>query len=481
MKSIWPRVSELFHAEHSPYQNMAFLLIGQYGSKFAAFVFFAFVARIAGDDVLGQYALASTYSIFAFLAVGFGLDKLIARQVAADFRGVRQTVVNAVALQLLIWGVVVALTFWIPPKLLHFDAQTSTATLILTIWVILTAIKASIDGTFNGYETLQYTGILNFVSGFTLLGVGSVCVLVHPTVVSLAVSMVVERSITFGLAVWLWNKVTREKFDAQVESRGNVEIRVDEIKRLGRLAMPFAFFGLTASMFQRIDVLVLSMFVSKAQIGQYALAYKVLDLLVLIPGMLGVSFFPSIVRTIKNDTSQYRRIAGIAMQRGLVVMFPIVVLVFASARRFMPLVFGDEFQLSGMLLQILVWGILLQVMNNMLGRSIMAYTERSLILLGLLALGSNILLNLWLVPRIGVFGAAWATLLSYGVSTLVHVLILAKHNLSPSYSYVALSVLPLLGAGGVFWISITAGYVVAVTVSLMVYVALSLRLLTRVS
>ena len=450
------------------------MLLGHYGNKLAVFILFALIARVAGDAVIGQYAIASTYSVFAFLIVSFGIDKLIERQIAVRELDPDDAIVNAVLTQLVLWLPIALLLVLLPKKIFNLDVETANAVAVLAIWVLLTAIKSVFDGVFNGLEKLQFTSVLNVCSGFILLLVGTIAILLSPRVTSVALAMVIERSVTLALYLGLWININSSKKDVR-SLRSWFDLQ--PVFSLLKLAAPFAIFAITASMFQRIDILILSFFVTHADIGHYATAYRFMDFLILIPGMLGVSFFPIISRTIQSDVSIYREVAASAIERGFIIMWPIVWILFFYSKDLIIQVFGDLFAPSSKVLNILIWGILVQVVNNILGRSIMAYRETDLIILGIVALASNVVINLLLVPIMGIYGAAWATIGSYVISMSVHIVLLSMRGVGIRYDFLIRPILVCAASAAVGYLFLTShGREIAVLTSLGVYMTLAILL-----
>jgi O-antigen/teichoic acid export membrane protein len=193
---------------------------------------------------------------------------------------------------------------------------------------------------------------------------------------------------------------------------------------------------------------MMPMFISDADIGQYATAYRILEALLILPAVIATAAFPVMIRTVHSDFSRYQGTAGKSMQYSLMIAGPVVGILFVFAKPIIVLVFGKTFISASYLLQILVWGLFFQSVNNTLGRSMIAANlEKFFIPLSGLALMSNVLLNLYLLPRIGVVGAAIATLGSYAFSTLIHIFVVWNNDVLPEYRNSLLTMLSFVVAG----------------------------------
>lgn len=417
--------------------NTFFLLTGQYANRFFMFLFFIIFARSLGDNLVGQYSIAVTFTSFITMFVVFGFDKIVERGIAQNNRDLFILVISALIGVFIFWLISIPATFFLLTKL-DYSRNVIFTIQILTLYVISSALLIVFNASFRGLERMDFEASLTFFSGFLFLLLGSFATLYFKNIIYIALAMVIERTITVVIAIWIFIRIAKRNI-VEVFTK----ISTKEWFAFLKSTLPFVGVALIALLYQRVDILILAEFLSDGDVGQYSTAYRVFEILILLPSMIATAAFPIMTQSQKLDRKVYQNIAGKSIQYSLVALLPIIIGAFFLGQSVIEIIFGEQFRPAGILLKILVWGLLSQAINNTLGRGIIAYHhEKSLIIIGFLSLAVNITLNIILIPKIGVIGAVWATLGSYLISTLLHLIIAKKYKLMPDWT---LSLPPILG------------------------------------
>jgi O-antigen/teichoic acid export membrane protein len=174
---------------------------------------------------------------------------------------------------------------------------------------------------------------------------------------------------------------------------------------------------LAATLHLRIDQFMIGYLLDPAQVGLYAVAVNLTNLLLRVPDALGTVLFP--------------RLAGAAEERahaataevcrltvGLVVLGAAGFLVAGPVA--IPVLFGARFAGAIAPLLVLLPGVVMMSLYLILSRNFTSRNRQQVnIVAAALALGINVASNLWLIPHWGIVGAAISSCLSYGVAALV--------------------------------------------------------------
>jgi O-antigen/teichoic acid export membrane protein len=406
--------------------NAVYLLLGQYANRAILFVFYIMLARTLGDAVVGEYAIATTYGGLVFIVASFGIERLVLREVSRHPGVVVRALVAAFRSQVLVWVLVLPFALAIT-IFLDYNEQTTRTIWILMLWVPCSALYSVVLAVHQALERMDISSMLGVTSALQLLLFGAAVLLLGGGMLGIAVVMIWERLSTSIAGIVL---IRRDR--SFVRSEYSQE--TFRISSILREAFPFAWLGLLGTLYQRVDVLIMPTFVSEADIGQYATAYRILEALLVLPAMVASAAFPVMARSVHNDFPKYRNVSGKSLQYSFVSAGLAIGVLFTFAEPIIEAIFGTEFLYAGNLLRILVWGLIFQSINNTLGRCMIAADlERYFIPLATLALASNVFINMYLLPRIGVVGAAVATLGSYGVSTMIHFFVTWRHNVMPDF------------------------------------------------
>ncbi len=185
-------------------------------------------------------------------------------------------------------------------------------------------------------------------------------------------------------------------------------------KQLWKDSWPLMLAGTAAFIYLRIDQVMIGQFLDETAVGLYAAAVKFVEVWYFLPGVICASLFPAIINAKKTDEASYRRrlknLYGLMVVLAVGIAIPTTIL----APWAIPWLFGSEFAPAVPILQIYIWsGLGLFVSLAISQYLISENLTKKLFKLHLSAMTLNVLLNFWLIPRVGIAGAAWTTLASY--------------------------------------------------------------------
>ena len=250
------------------------------------------------------------------------------------------------------------------------------------------------------------------------------------------------------LLQWLTNGSTWLLLLAACRRAGLVTLRVDPA--LIRQSIAFGVKAYVAQIFfylvLRADQVMVARYAGYRQLGLYALATTVAELLWLLTNPLAGALLPHMVRARAGDD---RRLSFSMARISLLILTVAAVCAWFLAPLAIPMVYGAGFAGAVPALRLLLPGVVALGAATSLG-SVLVKEGRMVItsLLGLGAFGLNVALNLALLPWIGIRGASIASSVCYAALALSYVVISRQRgvagwrDLIPRYSD-----LHLLGAG----------------------------------
>jgi len=178
-------------------------------------------------------------------------------------------------------------------------------------------------------------------------------------------------------------------------------------------------FGIPATLFAATFFLVMSidLYVVKAigggevEVGYYTSASTISKASYFLFAGLAVALLPSISRsTSTNDTELTRGYIGQSMRYMLMLLMPLVFLISATSTDLLTLVYSSRYVEAAGALSILAFGLGFLSIFFVLAHVIMGSGRPGVVLgMALPLVGIDIGLNIFLIPRYGLEGAAWAT------------------------------------------------------------------------
>lgn len=216
-----------------------------------------------------------------------------------------------------------------------------------------------------------------------------------------------------GGAAFLWLWWVRARTERSVEESNGLANTLRREARWGVVLL----LGLAAAfnvVFQCVDVLLLSGLSTAEQVAQYGAAYKIINIILASFWLFTTAAYPYLTNV--QWTRRNRQLLGIVLASlgaGGIIM-ALVLRHFVSLLTL--LVFGDKYRDAARLLSVLALALPLDFIAACSASTLVASGRNLTVTLGMLAgVIVNLALNFMLIPAHGGMGAAWATVISYGV------------------------------------------------------------------
>ncbi|WP_349351022.1 MULTISPECIES: flippase [unclassified Flagellimonas] len=191
-------------------------------------------------------------------------------------------------------------------------------------------------------------------------------------------------------------------------------------KDLLKDAWPLILSGIIVSIYMKIDQVMIKEYLGNGEVGQYSAAVRLSEAWYFIPTIICSSLFPAIINAKLKDDKLYKdrlqRLYNLMVVLGMVIILPVLTL----SDWMINLLYGEAFQRSAGVLNIHILGsvfVFLGVANQkwFISENFQAY---NIICLGM-GMVANIVLNVIMIPKMGIMGAAYATLISQFVASVL--------------------------------------------------------------
>jgi O-antigen/teichoic acid export membrane protein len=195
------------------------------------------------------------------------------------------------------------------------------------------------------------------------------------------------------------------------------------------------------------DILFLAYFREQAEVGIYGVAYRIIDVLTVIPVMFMGLILPSLVTAWSNkDQKTFDKQVKQTFNLFMMAVIPIIIGAQATATELTTLIAGEEFVQAGPVLALLILALLGVFLGGLYGHLIVALNKQRVMTWGYIAVAIVAITGyLWLIPNYGMWGAVWVTLVSEGLIALITFLVVWRTaNTLPS---LGVSLKALISAG----------------------------------
>ncbi|WP_228610502.1 oligosaccharide flippase family protein [Alkalimonas sp.] len=382
------------------------------------------LARMLGAAELGVFAIVMAWSAFLVPIGSMGLNNIVVRRMQQQptSEAAMSLLYTAVALRLgtalLAATMAISLFWWFYPDLM--SGHTGIAVPMLFVLqsffgLLLFEFYLHYQGTFRSLALVKIViTCLSFAAKLWLLlsGYG---------IASLLWLTALEFLLVGLSQYWLYRRKQQPWAGSDHLWPGFSWrfIRLEHAKALLKRSSWLWLSGIVSVIYLKIDLVMLGAMAGAEQAGLYAAASRLSELWYVFPATLAARYYPDMLKAYQHSWPRYlarlRRFAGLFLTTALVI----AVIMTLTASWLVPMLFGKDFAPAIAVLQIHIWAGCFIFVRYLISQHLVITEQEPLSLLshGIAAL-LNIGLNWWLIPIMGIQGAAWATLIAYAYASV---------------------------------------------------------------
>lgn len=367
--------------------------------------------------VLARYLGASEFGrlnyLISFIAIivpfsTLGLNAIVVRELVNEKRD--QGIILGTALMLRSLGGLVAITIIIVTSLI-FNQEL----LISSKWLILGAIGSSFsslllfDFYFQSIVQSQHVVKTRLIV-LCLSSTVKLFAVYYGVSLDLFLFLVILEPVATGLVLYFFFKFKKTK---------KILFKFDSnyAKELFSQSKWLILSGFMAVVYLKVDQLMIGEMLGSEQLGVYSVAVRMSEVWYFFPTAIVASFFPKLLKNKLNPRLYQRnlqRVCDVLCWFGVFV----AILITLTSTLLISFLYGEEYNFAAKVLNIHIWAGVFIFMRALLSKWLIAegLLKFSLLTHGIAAL-TNIVLNYIWIPQFGIIGAAWATFISYALSS----------------------------------------------------------------
>lgn len=391
--------------------NISWLFFDQVLRMGTSLVVGVWVARYLGVQQYGilNYAIAFV-ALFSPIA-NLGLDSIVVRDLVRD--GLEREKILGTTFWLKLFGGFVSLLLALTCIL--FLRQND----YLTVWIVVILATA---GIFQAFDTIDFWFQSQVQSKYTVVAKNTsflVIALVRVALIQMQAPLIafawtalaeiglggiglaiVYRVKGWSLSLWRWS--------------------LPLAKKLLKESYPLILSGFTIMIYMRTDQIMLGQMIGDSAVGNYSAATRISEMWYFIPMAITSSVSPAIYEAKESsEVLYYQRIQKLLrLMVGISIFIAIPMTFFADT--IITMLFGDGYAEAKTILAIHIWASLFVFLGVATSPWFIAENLTNLSLRRtLIGAITNIILNLFLIPRYAGFGAAIATVISQAFASFL--------------------------------------------------------------
>jgi O-antigen/teichoic acid export membrane protein len=442
----------------SPFKNILRLATGDLLAKATSFFAFVYLARILGVAGFGVLEFAGSVLAYLLLIADGGLEMWGTRE-AANADNIPALAGRVLPLRLLLASISFALLLAVLP---FFPNYPYLKPVLLIYGLSVFAAAVNLKWIFIGQQRM--TGVARGLVIAQVLFAALVLIFVHKPIALLWVPvfrLVGDSASAIYFAMWY----RREYRQLALSLR---------LRGVGAVLKPALTIGASLAMGllnYNFDSVLLGFLRGPTIVGWYNAAYKLLIVGISVALSYFTGLFPLLSRTYSTDRQRFRQLVRGTTELWLTSMVPLVVAGTFLADPAVQFLYGSAYARSAAPFRILVWSAAFVVLRWVYMDSLRATGHQNLDLrCAITSACLNVGLNIALIPRFGMIGAASATVFA-DVVWLVMSYYYFRQAVLPDEPLQPLAA-PLLGGVTmcvVLWFSHPLNWIVQLLLSLTIY------------
>jgi O-antigen/teichoic acid export membrane protein len=390
-------------------KNVATLSAAQIITALLKVILFAVVARHLGPVIFGKYTFCLSFVIIFLFISDLGVTGVVVRDVSADPSRARKYLANMLVLQSfssLLTAILAIITIY----LLSYPKDVRIAVWFFTGGMAFFSLSGAFRAIFQSFQVMKFEAALRVLEDLFILLLSLVILGLGYGLIGLSIMYFISQVLVF-LASLI---ITQRRF-VKVE----LKIEFNFWKKILATSVFFALAGFFWVIYYRIDTVMLSIMKGDAVVGWYNASYSLMNSVSKFPALLGFVLFPAISEMFHSSRTKFEDTFNRMFIHLLIIGLFISTLLFLFSGKIISLIFGKEYNNSILSMQILSWAILFFFPAYLLSNTLKVIKRHKALAL-ILGGGAlfNILLNLVLIPKFSLTGAALATVLTEGLVTI---------------------------------------------------------------
>ncbi len=395
------------------FHNFSWLLLGRFAMQAIAGLMSIWIARHLGPNDFGLLMYVFAVVMFAEPFISIGTGNLIVRDLVAQPDEQKRAGILASGLVINTAGAGLLFTALQIMAWFRQWEDTRTGPLLAAMsFMLLPKCLQIFDFWFESRIESRYT-IISQLSA-TVLGSALRCILI------LTSMPLIYYAYTFNIQAILVAILLLAYFIHPRHSLGRWHIQWSYTYKILWEGFPLIISTAGVMIMLRIDQLMLKEFTNAYIVGQYSVAMLLVSCVQMIALSICSSIFPKMIQQHQTNPQAFNIWINSLYRYATWGMVAVSIFTSLFAPWGIRLLFGDEYQEAGRILQVLIWSSAPWTLSALQTRWL--YVKNASFPIGMIAISSagiDVLLNALLIHQYQGIGAAWATLLAHGCMALM--------------------------------------------------------------
>ena len=384
-------------------KNTFWLFFGQTIGRLIRAGIVIYAVRVLGPEGSGVISFALGIAAMFTIFADIGINGLIAREGSRHPELRKPYLATAFFIKLVMLGIVAVLILTYTDKL----TNNADVKIIMPLMILVFAFDSLRDlavALARAIEKMEIEAFGTILTNIAVATLGFIALSTTPETKPFALAYAMGTGIGFMATI-----IPLRSYYSNLFQSFSAKL----IKPIITAAWPFGLMGLMGAVMINTDVLMLGWMRSIGEVGLYSAAQKPILLLYIIPTLVSSAFFPAFARLAETDKEKFKNLFETALTIVLLIAAPLALGGILVGSEVINTLYTTQFANATLTFKILAATLVLVFPGTIIGNAIFAHNEQKRFI-GYVVMGivGNIIFNLLLIPRWGIEGAAFSTLIN---------------------------------------------------------------------
>lgn len=392
----------------SPSKNIMWLSVSRVISLGLLFLAYTQLFRYLGPEKSGQFQFVLSYVTLFGVVIDFGIQQYIIKKISENREKAKHYFHNFLAVEfvlvILVYAAMIGIAY-----LNGYEPVVIKAIMVAGFGVALHGLTYPFLAVVTAFYDLKKAAILNFISSVINVGIIFLTIWTGGGIV-----MLTSQQFIYGfLALIMYYQFVKPYIGNPEMLKGIRNIEFSVVKKILRAALPFAVLVGFSTIYNRIDVVLITNILGYTQTGFYTAAYKFFDLLGFFPAVVAYALYPVFATLmVKQQIADVRLMLEKYLRLMAAIALPMATGGMLLAGPIIRVLAGDQFIEASRVLAVIVWAPAILFLYIVVNSLVISQLTKFATMITGANVVINIVGNLILLPRIGIMGAAIMTIVS---------------------------------------------------------------------
>lgn len=383
-------------------KNTFWLFFGQIGARFVKLGIIIYAARVLGADGWGAFSYALGIAAFFSIFIDFGVNGVLTREGSRDPQAQERYFSTALAIKVFLFVFSSIFIFVFFPLLISKNEIAILMPFVVLI-VGFDGLRDFASSMSRAWERMEIEAAMNILTNAFILIAGFTALYFSTTAKSLSIGYAIGVGLGMIASFWPVRGYLKNVWQS---------FSVKLIYPILSASWPFAISGLMGAILLNTDTVLIGWFLDIASVGYYSAAQRIALLIYIVPGLTAVAFFPSMAKFFEDEARRKVLLEKLATLQVMVAL-PLTIGGYLLAGPIILLLYGQEYLPAVASFQIMSLTFLPVFLQTIFSNVIFSINEeKKLFFSSLVGVTGNLILDILLIPRWGIAGAAMATVIN---------------------------------------------------------------------